>query len=199
MKSIRAVAELAWRQLNPQPGDEVLTLKEEMIETAKNEFAGQAWVQYVNARKEGDKAIFESMLRRKVYLPEESVEGLFVQLDETIIDLPNDEGIRLVAAVTKGARPFTKGRLESHNLFADDHGEKTYYRLQDKIFFPDGLNVPGSKISVSVLLVTAGALNEDDLLVPAHMASAIHDALLQKYQPTRNIPSNVTNDQNPNT
>ena len=197
MKSIRLIAELAWRQLNPNPSEEVANLKEEYIETAKNEFAGLAWIQYMGARKEGDKAVFEGLLRRKVYLPQESEEGLFLQLDEDVIDLPNDEGIRMVAAVAKGVRPLTKARAESLNLFQDDPGEKVFYRLQRKIFFPYGLNVQG-KTSVAVLMVSAGAIGEDDLLIPAHMAADIHGALINKYGPTKGVPSNVTNDSNAN-
>jgi hypothetical protein len=197
-RSLWTIAELAWRQINPGGSDEAKNTLEEYVETAKDEFANILYQSYKAGQGDADYSLLEAFLQTKLYELKEDADGLYVELDVDVINLPNDMGVWQVRPKGRKTQPLTKTTAISRNLFDNDPTEvRSYYREGRLIRFPDGVDCPGAT-AMKVTLATMDDM-EDKNEVPEGFATPIRNALLQKYGGTISVPSNDTNNQNANT
>lgn len=192
-RSLWTIAELAWRQINPGGKDEAKNTLEEFVETAKDEYASAAFSLWIELRNETDFSIIEQLLTRKKYEVKEDINGLYTDLETTIMDFPRDLG--LFKVVPPKQDPLTKTTLGTYDLFKEDTGEKTYYRISKQIFYPDGFEIPTKEVMIT--LVSSDFIDEE-IEIPDTLASRVRDAVLKKYLSTNQIQQDETNNKNAN-
>lgn len=142
MANLNSVAELAWRQLFPNPGDEAALTKEEFQETAKLEYAYQLLLFYYKERREFGLFIFPSYMLNEIELPVVDNE---VDIKELTIfrSLPSDLWLQNVGGVACKCT-YVKTDVNMAQLMCDDDSLDsdylTYYVVNNKIKFPDGVH-----------------------------------------------------------
>lgn len=194
-RSLWTIAELAWKQVYPKGKEETKNTVEEFVETAKDEYANVAFTTWLQLRNDSDLSLIENLLTRKKYEVKENTDGeLYSDLEVSVFTLPRDMGIFIVQPPRQ--RPLIKGSIGTQNLFADDPGERSYYRLEKKIFYPEGFAIPGTK-EVMITLVALDFI-DNELEVPDIFAKPIRDALVSKYMGTISVPVDDTNNKNAN-
>jgi hypothetical protein len=197
-RSLWTISELAFRQIYGEGGETKNTL-EEFVETAKDEYASQVFNMWLTLKNDEDLSLLEGLLHQSPY-PVQNLpniigeDSLYIQLDVEIFSLPRDLG---VFAVHAGKEKLTKGTFATKNLFASDPGEKIYYRLGDKLFFPDGFSAPNQK-EVMVTFISLDLI-DDDLRVPDFLATPIRDKLFNLYGKGLELPEDPTDNKNPTT
>lgn len=190
-RSLWTVAELVWRQINPPGKDEAKNTLEEYVERAKDEYANALFNTWLQLRNDSDLSLIEQLLVRKKYKVEVSGYGLYSKLDMSVLDFPRDMGVFKVQP--PGQRAMTKTTLGTMDLYKGDPGEKTYYRIGDTIYYPEGFDNPNTK-DVMITLIS-GSFIDDDLEVPEILAKPIQDALMRAYGSTAAIREDKANDQ----
>ncbi len=100
MQSLNAIAELAFRRVNPGDICRAPHTLEEYIETAKQKYAYLQWKFYFDGRQDPD-VMFSDLLLKTKQLKVETDENkkLFAQLQDTPLDLPNDAGVFIIQSV----------------------------------------------------------------------------------------------------
>lgn len=193
MRSLFTIAELAWRQFNPRPSDEVKNTLEEYIESAKDAYAGIVWTQYMRTQSGDEKSIYESLLTVKKYPINYDGEMPTIELDISVVDLPRDAGITRVKPDKPGCEAMTKTSISAQDIFSDDPGPKQYYRAAQTLYFPKGFDC-GKPKSVEVVIVSAGNVDKD-MLIPDSFADAVRQRLVDIYGRV-NAKEDNTNNQN---
>jgi hypothetical protein len=190
-RSLWTIAELVWRQINPPGTDEAKNTLEEYVERAKDEYANVAFNTWLQLRNDSDLSIVEQLLVRKKYDVKQDAEGLFSELDHNVLDFPRDMGVFKVQPPKQ--RPMTKTTLGTMDLYKGDPGEKVYYRIGKKIFYPEGFDNPATK-DVMITIVASDFI-DDDLQVPEIFAKPIQDALMKAYGSTIGVKEDLSNNQ----
>jgi hypothetical protein len=191
---IKEIAELAWRQLFPNPNDEVSISKEEFITTAKSEYALQIWIQAKQEKKE------EGMYNVPSYLLTETeldVVNNSIDISDLniLFGLPSEIWLQNIGGV--GCKcVYVKSTLNQSQLLPDDDGladtDKTYYALGKKIFFPRGTHAK----KVSIIYANNGGDIEDDIEIDDAIGGILRTRLVEIYG-GKIGQEDSTNNQNP--
>lgn len=193
MRNLSTVAELAWRQLNPRPSDEVKNTLEEYIETAKDAYAGIVWTIYQRNQSDSEKYLFESILKTHKYKVDSTGSIPFAKIDVPVIDLPRDVGIYRVLPLGAKCKAMTKTNVAAQDIFDEDPGPHTYYREENTLYFPDGFDCSGVK-EVQVTIASVGNIDEN-VLIPNTYADLVRQRLMEVYGSIKS-KEDVTNNQN---
>ena len=189
-RTLWAIAELAWRQLNPKGKDDAKNTVEEYVETAIDEYAQAAFQLHLQIQNEKDLSLIEGLLRKDPFdVKRDDTNMQYSELDKDVLDLPRDLGIFQVKP--NGQRPLAKVSISNYLYFNDDPGDRTYYRVGRKIYYPDGFALPNTSKVWITYASTEGI--GPDLEIPDILASRVRDGLLAKYGGTVNIPQDTSN------
>lgn len=136
MASLYSIAELVWRQIHPRPGDETAVMKEEVIASAKIEYAGIMAI-----------AAYQKRAVEEFEVPSEIVDFATIKVDtekgeadisdlQIIRGLPND----LWWIALTGKCQYVKTTAASVHLFdSDNTGKVRVYATKNKLIFPEGV------------------------------------------------------------
>lgn len=198
MFSIKAIAELVYKRLNPGGSPEFPHEYEEVLETVKQKYGYLVWLNNFQGKKDPDlKMSFESMLKPFTKVIQFDNEGMFITLDPGVIDLPRDSGITNVRQNKRNCVMLAKSQASSYQMYAKSTISKCYYRIGNTIRFPYGM--PDADIKeVSGLSVTTGSI-DDDIMVGDGFADVIREEVFKNYFGGASQPEDKVADRNPNT
>lgn len=142
MANLKSIAEAAWKQCFPNPGDEGKITREQFIATAKTEYAVQLWQKLMAEKAEDGIVQVPSYLLSEVTLPvindQIDVSGLKIMrgIDSTDIWLQDVGGGRCKCR-------YIKTSFNNYKLLCDDDSlnseDRLYYPGANKtIKFPQG-------------------------------------------------------------
>ncbi len=142
MANLLSIAELAWRQLFPDPSDETKVKKEEFIATAKLEYAYQLWIKLMADKRE------EGYFEVPSYLLSETE----LEVKDNVMDisslkimrgLPWETWLQNIGGIECKCK-YVKSTLNLSQVLCDEDslpdGDKTYYVVGKKIKFPKGVD-----------------------------------------------------------
>lgn len=197
MTTLNAIAELVWLRLSPDGDQSAPHSKHELVEAAYNIYAGLIWETYLQTQAQGERTIFESLLQKKEFDVERDGDKYVVNIGKVpVIELPRDAGIYIVREAGSNKR-YIKGSLATSELFEPSStGEKSYYRLSDRIEFPEG--VYDTKRKVQVLMVAPEPDEYGKIQVSRIYAESIEGRLMRQYMPGVEIPEDKSTDENSN-
>lgn len=197
--SVQAIAEMIHGRLEPAQTDLGNYEVEDIVENVRNAYAGVIWKIYLTALDGGDRLVIEPLLEHKHF----DVEGNSVVLEGVmVVDVPRDAGIYQVIPVDKNQQ--VAGKPLTRSNAASAYAPKSrispgyrYYRLGDTMYFPDGL----PPCATGVQVVFLGMLDSDESgvqRIPRDYADMVYDKVWQSLFPSKNVRSDVTNNDNPN-
>jgi hypothetical protein len=196
MARLKEVAELAWRQVFPNPNDETSISKEEFITTAKGEYALQLWIQAKNEKRE------EGFYNVPTFLLSEAtldVEDNAVDISDLDIlrALPSEIWLQNIGGIRSKCE-YVKSTVNQAQLLGDaDDGladnVKTYYVLGKKIYFPRGTH----STKLPIIYANSGGDVDDDIEIDDMIAGIIRTRLVEIHI-GRTGMEDKTNNQNPN-
>lgn len=185
MASLKSIAEQAWRQLFPNPSDETALTLEEVIETAKNEYALQ---QYYFLRQQ---RIEDWWFAMPSHLLSESEELEVVEGDVGIkeIDIselkilrsmPNQTWLQNVGGITCECK-YIKSTVNQTQLLCGDDSlpelSKTFYILGKKIRFPEGTHAK----KLRIIYTNDGTDLNDDQEIDDAIGALVRVRLIEIY------------------
>lgn len=179
MANLKSVAEQAWNQLFPRPGDEEAVDKEDFVATAKGEFAYQLW-----------KKIKED----KILYGECDIPSYL--LSETELEVVNDEmdisGLKIMRSIDQelwlqniggiGCEcNYVKSTLNQTKMYCDDDSladdAKPYYPQGKKIKFTKGVH----KTPLPITYANQGEDINDKIEIDDAIAGIIRRELINIY------------------
>jgi hypothetical protein len=179
MANLNTIAELTWRQLFPNPTDEVKVKKEQFMEDAKTEYALQMWLRILEERRNEGHVEVPSYLLSEDELP---VENGVMDISELKImrGLPWETWLQNVGGVSCKCR-YIKSTLNDSQLMCDDDslndGDKTYYVVGKKIKFPQGVHAT----PLPIIYANNGENVDGDTEVDDSIAGLVRRALVELY------------------
>jgi hypothetical protein len=140
--SLQSVAELAWRQLFPNPKDETAITKEEFIETARSEYAYQMWK--LAKEEKSSEGVFNIPSQ---LLSEADVQVIDNRADisdlEILRSLPDDMWIQNVGGLDCECM-YVRTNVNHNQLMCDDDSigdnSRTFLMIGNIILFPKGVH-----------------------------------------------------------
>lgn len=198
MFDIRSIADLVYKRLNPGGSNEFPHEYEEVLETVKMKYGYMVWLNHFQGMKDPDlKITFESLIKPVTKKIEFDESGMFITLDNGVIDLPRDASITNVRPKRLGCANLVKTTASSYQMYAKSTISKSYYRIGKVIRFPYGM--PASDITeVEAFVVSTGAIT-DDIIVSDAYADQIREATIKDYLGEIGLPEDKIIDKNPNT
>jgi hypothetical protein len=179
MAKLFEVAELAWRQLFPNPNDEVAISKEEFITTAKTEYALQLWIQAkTEKRQEGDYNVPPYLLSEaELDVVDNSID--ISDLD-ILFGLPSEMWLQNIGGIGSKC-VYIKSTLNQTQLLHDDDsiadGDRTYYPLGKKIFFPRGVHAK----KLPIIYANSGGKMDEDIEIDDVVGGILRTRLVEIY------------------
>lgn len=195
MASLKETAELAWRQLNPNPGDETSLEVEEFIATAKSEYAWQMQLEYWNQKQREGEAVMPSHLLTEVELP---VKDNKMDISKLNIFRNFFADIWLVNVGGIGCDClYIKSDPNMSQLLCGDDSKpdeaRTYYPLGKAIVFPNGVH----KNPLPIIYANRGDELDDDIEIDDGIAAIVRTRLIDIYG-GKTGQEDVTNNTNSN-
>lgn len=193
MPSIQSVAELYWRALYPNPGDEVKIRKEQVIADAKNEYAYQVWlISKADKREHGEFEVPSNLLREaeiEVLGKSADISGLSIirglDFDMWFQGIKSDD---CLCTYVKTSHNHYKALCDDDSIGS----KRRVYPLGKKLMFPDGAHQ--KKLT---LVYVSGGENIDGLIeIDEKMAGVIRRSLNDLYGKNVGIVDE-TNNSNP--
>lgn len=140
MADLLSIAELAWRQLFPNPNDEVKVLKGQFIADSKTEYAYQLWLKILSDKREEGNIEVPSYLLSEIELDvnenEIDVSGLKIMRSLPFeIWLQNIGGLGCQCKYVKSTVNLIQTLCDDDSL---DDMAKPFYIVGKKIKFPKG-------------------------------------------------------------
>lgn len=194
MATLQSVAELSWRNIFPNPGDETAITKEEFIATAKNEWAYQTLLMCWQERSlEGfyePPSYLLTEIEKEVINNEMDISDL-----ETFKSLPQESWLVNIGGMCECK--YVKSTANLTQLLCDDDSlpdtTKTYYILGKKIKFPKGVHKDTLPITFANMGNDVSNTVEVDEAIAAIIRVRLNEIYLGKVP-----PSDVTNNSNAN-
>lgn len=193
MPTIQSVAELYWRAMTPNPGDETKIRKEQVIADAKNEYAYQLWLMSKSDKREYGEFEVPSHLLRESEIHVSSGSANISELN-ILRGLDFDmwfQGIKTDDCSCK----YIKSTNNLVRALCEDDSIGTYkrvYPIGKKLVFPDG-----SHSSTLTLIYVGGGDGIDGLIeIDEKMAGLIRRSLDDLYGKKVGI-ADETNNTNP--
>lgn len=149
MANLKEIAEVAWGQLFPNPGDEVAVDREDFVSTAKTEYAFQIWRRIVEDKREYGTADIPSYLLTEVRLP---VVGDEIDLTGLNImrSVPEEQWLQDVGGMNCDCS-YVKSSVNDWKKLCDDDSlpddAKIVYPVGKKLKFPLGTHADEIQIT----------------------------------------------------
>jgi len=178
--NLLSTAELAWRQLFPNPSDEATVEKEEFIETAKLEYALQVWVLSKNEKKQEGVFDIPSILLSTATLP---VKDNMIDLTglEVLRSLSGDSWLQNIGGLTCSCR-YVKSNINQRQLLCDDDSlpddSRLFFISGNRVLFPRGTHAEELEITYANKGLE---INEEELEIDDAIASIIRNRLVEIY------------------
>lgn len=179
MPGLLSIAEQAWRQLFPNPGDEGAVQKEVFFEDAKIKYAFFMWRKIKEDKAEYGESIIPSFL-----LSEAEMEVKNNKIDISSLDILRSIDLDMWLQNVGGIGCECKYIKTTHNLIQalcddDSHGnDRRVYPLGKYLVFPDGVH----KDKLTIIYAHNGKrLNEDEIDVDEALGSMVRDSLIALY------------------
>ena len=181
MPSIKIVAEMAQRQCYANPNGDASNRKPEFELATIAALAGTYKIEYFNINSEGEKQVMPSWLTTTIVKAEKTATGQFgFCLPNMPINLPNDIGIYKVKPNSAEAGSYAKSSIGWSEILETMKTGKRYYRIGERIFFPDGLL--GNNPETYVVYISAGSIDcDDESIVPQDLVPYIVAEVVKQF------------------
>lgn len=179
MASLKETAELAWRQLFPNPGDETALEVEEFIATAKSEYAYQMQLEYWAQKQREGEAVMPSHLITEVELPVKENRMDISKLN-IFRNFFADVWLVNVGGIGCGCLYIKSDANMSQLLCGDDSKPdeaRTYYPQGKEIIFPRGVH----KNPLPIIYANRGDELDDDIEIDDGIAAIVRTRLIDIY------------------
>jgi hypothetical protein len=179
MANLKEIAELAWGQLFPNPGDETAVDREDFVATAKSEYAYQLWRKIKEDKREYGQCDIPSYLLSEAELEvsgsEMDISGLKIMrsIDQELW-LQDVGGLNCECVYVKSTVNHNKALCDDDSL-PDD--ARTYYPLGKKIVFPKGVH----KTPLKIIYANNGEDIDDMIEVDDAIAGIVRRSLIEIY------------------
>ena len=198
MASLQSYAELAYRQVYPNPSDETNITLVEFIETAKGEYAYGVWEQNrLENYQMGENNIPPYLLTEvEIKVKNKSADISHIK---AMRSLPNNTWIQQLGDINCNGCGYLIMDLNKYKLLCDDDSrndtEKIAIPVGKQIKFPnDTFEQDGV---VTMIFANLGTEIDEDLEIDDAMGSVVRRKLVDIY--TRKSPEDKTNNTNSNT
>lgn len=179
MANLKSVAEQAWNQLFPRPGDEEAVDKEDFVATAKGEFAFQIW-----KKIKEDKLLYGECDIPSYLLSETELEVKNDEMDISELKIMRSIDQELWLQSIGGMNCeclYVKSTLNQTKLLCDDDSlpddSKPFYPQGKKIKFPKGVH----KSPLSIIYANQGEEIDDMIEIDDAIAGIIRRELINIY------------------
>lgn len=194
MANLLETAELAHRQLFPNPDDAVSITREEFVSSAREIYARIMWIQSkVDKRENGFWNVPSNLLTEvelNVNNSEISLDGLKI-----LRSLPNDTWLQNVGGLICDCT-YVGSNINLTQLLCDDEFQddsRPYVILGNKIKFPKGTH----KDKLTIIYANNGSgIDEKKVEIDDSIAAAVREQLVALYS-GRGV-EDTTNNKNPN-
>lgn len=179
MANLLSIAEQVWLQLFPKPTDETKTTKEEVIATAKSEYAFQLWQKLMAEKRE--EGYFEA--------PSYLLTEVELEVKDNVIDLtglkimrglPSEIWLQKVGDIDCKCK-YIKTTFNLAQVLCNDDSladtDKPYYAVGKKIKFPRGTHA--SKLPVTY--ANSGETVDGRIEVDDIIGGVVRRSLLEIY------------------
>lgn len=196
MANLKETAELAYRQLFPNPGDETALDKEDFVSTAKTEYAYQMLLMAWKSKATEGEFIVPSYISREV--EKDVVDNVMDISDLDILkSLPSEMWLQNIGGLNCGCK-YVKTTINLTQLLCDDNSlpddTKTYYVIGKKIKFPQGAHAK----KLTLIYANNGSdLDADEIVIDDAMAGIVRTRLIEIYGGKTGVEDR-TNNSNPN-
>lgn len=178
--NLLSIAELAWRQVFPNPGDESAITREEFIETAIGEYAYQMLLFYWKVIADEGYFIFPSNLLTEVSLP---VVNNTIDLSglKVFRGLPSDLWLQNVGGIGCECE-YVKSSINMSQLLCDDDAApddtRTYIPIGKQLKFPQGTHTT----PLTIIYANQGeGLDADTIEVDDAIGAIVRVRLIEIY------------------
>ncbi len=179
MANLKEIAELAWSQLFPQPGDEVAVDREDFVSTAKTEYAYQLWRKIKEDKREYGESDIPSYLLTTVTLPvvdnKVSLTGLSIMRS-----IDQELWLQDVGGMNCDCE-YIKSTINNSKLLCDDDSlpedSKTYYPRGKEIIFPKGTHAD----EIEITYANSGEDIDDEIEVDDALGGIVRVRLIEIY------------------
>lgn len=179
MANLLEIAEVSWKQLFPNPGDESAVSREQFISTAKTEYAFQLWRKIKEDKREYGEADIPSYL-----LSEAELEVVENEMDISSLKIMRSIDQELWLQDIGGLQCdclYVKSTLNHSKILCDDDSlpdnAKTFYPRGKKIKFPLGVH----KTPLSITYANSGEQVDDMIEIDDALAGVIRRELISIY------------------
>lgn len=197
MSGLKSIAQLAWQQVYPNPGNKTTITRGQFVATAKTEYAYLMWKKLKEQKaEEGDYEVPSFLFTTK----EMPVENNMIDISglEIMRGLDFEMWLQDVRGTEANCKcKYIKSSLNKNKALCDDDSlpddAKIFFPSGKKILFPRGAHAPK-------LLVTYAGMGEDvddDIEIDDVIAGMIRRTLVEIYT-GKTGEEDRTNDQNPN-
>lgn len=179
MANLLSIAEQVWLQIYPKATDETKTTKEEVIATAKSEYAYQLWLKLMAERREEGYLEVPSYLLSEIDLP--VVDGeMDISSLKIMRGLPSEIWLQKVGEIDCKCK-YVKTTLNMAQVLCDDDSladtDKLYYPVGKKIKFPKGVH----KSPLEIIYANSGEKVDDNIEVDDIIGGVVRRSLLEIY------------------
>lgn len=194
MANLLSIAELAWRQVFPNPSTRTATKLAEFIATAKLEYAWNLWrISKEDKRNDGDWEVPSSLLRRsKITVIEDEADishlAIFRGFD-------GDVWIQNLGGIGCECN-YTRQSVNLSRILCDDDytgNSRPYIVMGNIIDFPYGTH----RKELDIIYATNGEDMEDTIEVDDNIGGLVRNRLVEIY--SNKQMADKTNNDNPNT
>ena len=175
------VAEVAWRQIFPQPSDETAITREEFITTAKIQYPLQMWAFSRNTKNQD--GVFEvpsNILVQSEPLPVRD-NKIDISKLQIMRGLPNETWLQRIGPLVCECK-YVKSTLNISQIMCDTEdglGDdvKTYFIIGNEIIFPKGTHAD----KLPIIYASSGIENDGLYEIDDVVAGMIQQQLLLIY------------------
>lgn len=197
MAGLKSIAELAWKQLFPNPGNKPLVTRGQFVATAKTEYGYLMWKKLKEDKaQEGDYEVPSHLLTYK----EMTVENNAIDISglEVMRGLDFEMWLQDVRGVENDCScKYVKSTSNKNKILCNDDSlpddAKIYFPAGKKILFPRGTHAN----KLIVVYAGTGEGVDDDIEIDDAIGGMIRRTLIEIYG-GKTGPEDRTNDQNPN-
>ena len=182
MGSLQSYAELAYRQVYPNPNDETNITKEEFIETAKGEYAYGVWEQNrADNYQLGENNIPPTLLTNIELIVKDKIAD--ISHVKAMRSLPNNTWIQQIGEFECDGCKYIIMDLNKYKLLCDDDSrtdlDKIVIPLGKSLRFPDGTFEKDGK--VQMIFANLGTSVDEELEIDDAIGAMVRRKLVEIY------------------